>query len=219
MKPIIYYFYDAHCGWCYGFSDVIKKAFSMYNNIFQFKVISGELIDRNLSQHIGHKAEYILQAYPRVQNHTGKQFSETYIQLLQNHQHTDVECNSTMPAKALAIFKEFYPNTAINFAGLIQEAHYVDGKSLAKKETYVGIAEKYRIPMEDFHAHWDAEEDAHHHIGIADMDFCKLHGVNGYPAIGLQTEDDGQIQILQHGYTSYEQLSQLLDEVQTKLKL
>ena len=33
MQPVIYYCYDAYCGWCYGFSPVIKKIADEYKDL------------------------------------------------------------------------------------------------------------------------------------------------------------------------------------------
>ena len=32
MKPLLYYCYDAYCGWCYGFSTVIKQIAADYKD-------------------------------------------------------------------------------------------------------------------------------------------------------------------------------------------
>ena len=37
MKPKIIYCYDAYCGWCYGFSDVIKKLWGKHKENIDFE--------------------------------------------------------------------------------------------------------------------------------------------------------------------------------------
>jgi putative protein-disulfide isomerase len=41
-QPIIYYCYDAYCGWCYGFSKVMIQIEKEYKDKLQFEVLSGE---------------------------------------------------------------------------------------------------------------------------------------------------------------------------------
>ena len=44
MKPTLIYCYDAYCGWCYGFSEVMKKIHSEYKSTLEFEVLSGGMI-------------------------------------------------------------------------------------------------------------------------------------------------------------------------------
>jgi putative protein-disulfide isomerase len=44
MKPKIIYCYDAYCGWCYGFSPVIKELWLKHREQFDFETISGGMI-------------------------------------------------------------------------------------------------------------------------------------------------------------------------------
>ena len=36
QKPVIIYCYDAYCGWCFGFSKVIKRLFEEYKELFRY---------------------------------------------------------------------------------------------------------------------------------------------------------------------------------------
>jgi putative protein-disulfide isomerase len=70
MKTLIYC-YDAYCGWCYGFSKVIKKIYSEYKNKLEFEVLSGGMILPEEPVAIGATAKYIEGAYKRVEEITG----------------------------------------------------------------------------------------------------------------------------------------------------
>ena len=39
MKPTLFYCYDAYCGWCYGFSPVIKQIAATYKTQLNIEVI------------------------------------------------------------------------------------------------------------------------------------------------------------------------------------
>ncbi|HLZ88995.1 MAG TPA: hypothetical protein VKQ52_17190, partial [Puia sp.] len=60
----VYYCYDAYCGWCYGFSPVIRRIYEEYRSVLAFEVLSGGMILPGKPQHIGVMAEYIRSAYP-----------------------------------------------------------------------------------------------------------------------------------------------------------
>ena len=44
MKPLLIYCYDAYCGWCYGFSPVIKKIAEEYKDKLDIEVLSGGMM-------------------------------------------------------------------------------------------------------------------------------------------------------------------------------
>jgi len=44
MNPTLIYCYDAYCGWCYGFSPVIKKIAEDYKDIFDIGVFCGGMM-------------------------------------------------------------------------------------------------------------------------------------------------------------------------------
>ena len=75
-KFSIIYVYDALCGWCYGFSPVIKQVFEKYQAQFDFEVISGGMILGERQGPIGEVAAYIKGAYKTVEDTTGVKFGE-----------------------------------------------------------------------------------------------------------------------------------------------
>jgi hypothetical protein len=79
MTPTIYYCYDAYCGWCYGFSPVIRRLFEAYKHLLAFEVLSGGMILPETPQPIGVMADYIREAYPTVEKHTGIKFGEDWL--------------------------------------------------------------------------------------------------------------------------------------------
>lgn len=58
MKLI--YVYDALCGWCYGFSPIIKQFYKKHKNHFDsIQVVSGGMIRGERIGAIGEVAPYI----------------------------------------------------------------------------------------------------------------------------------------------------------------
>ena len=74
VKPTLIYCYDAYCGWCYGFSSVIKKIEDQYKNKLDFEVLSGGMIPSENAKHISITADYIKNAYSVVEEHTCVKF-------------------------------------------------------------------------------------------------------------------------------------------------
>jgi len=65
MKPTIFYCYDAYCGWCYGFSPVIKKLAEAYGERIPFEVLSGGMILPEQPVPISVTAGFIDKAYQK----------------------------------------------------------------------------------------------------------------------------------------------------------
>jgi putative protein-disulfide isomerase len=206
MKPIIYYIYDAHCGWCFGFSSVMKKIFGYYNNLLQFVTISGELIPRNTKVNLADKADYILAAMQRVQATTKTEFGDAYVQLLQNP--NSVIQDSIMPALAMQAVKEYYPNTAVHFAARFQAAHFIEGKNLCDINTYKELAPKFLLPVDEFIAHIAKEETFNK--AMDEMDFAKKLGINAYPTL-LHQKASNEFEILHQGYANFETIQDIIE--------
>ena len=79
MKPTVFYCYDAYCGWCYGFSPVMKKIAEEYKSQLEFEVLSGGMIIGEQVKHISKIASYIQSAYKRVEELTGIKFGEDFM--------------------------------------------------------------------------------------------------------------------------------------------
>ena len=58
-KTKILYFYDALCGWCFGFSTVIERLKSEFGHEFDFEIVSGGLSLGKKSGPIGEVSPYI----------------------------------------------------------------------------------------------------------------------------------------------------------------
>ena len=75
---LIYYF-DALCGWCYGFSPVVSKLQETYKNKIDFEVISGGLFLGNRVGTVNDVAPYIKAgAYKSVESRTGVKFGKSF---------------------------------------------------------------------------------------------------------------------------------------------
>ena len=66
MTTTLIYCYDAYCGWCYGFSEVMKKIHSEYKNKLEIEVLSGGMILPEEPYHISNMAGFISKAYKNV---------------------------------------------------------------------------------------------------------------------------------------------------------
>jgi len=122
MKPVIYYCYDAYCGWCFGFSPVISRIAETYRGQKDFETLSGGMI------------------------------GEDYLWHIRNPELSDWFPHSEKAAIALSIFKEYLPERSIECAAALQTAMHVEGRDLTDDEAYRHLLEPWGIPEDDFYA-------------------------------------------------------------------
>jgi putative protein-disulfide isomerase len=210
MKPTLYYCYDAYCGWCYGFSPVIKKIAKEYKDQLGFEVLSGGMLFTENPQHISAMAGYISKAYKHVEETTGIKFGEPWLWHIQNPQESDWFPESTKPAIALCIFKEYHPEQSIFMAADLQYALHVEGRDLTDDEAYRHLLHQYNIPEEDFYKKLHSEE--YREKAYYEFALVKQLQVKGFPCVLLQVTDS-KFYLLSNGYTDYETLKRRIDAV------
>jgi len=74
------YYYDALCGWCYGFSPVMSKIENKYSDKLDIKVISGGLFLGSRAGRVNVVAPHIKAgAYKSVELRTGVKFGKPFL--------------------------------------------------------------------------------------------------------------------------------------------
>src|SRR5450631_1556604 len=179
MNTTLIYCYDIYCGWCYGFSEVMKKINSAYKNNLQFEVLSGGMILPETPVPIAATAKYILGAYKRVEELTGVKFGEDYLWHIRHPDQSDWFPNSEKPAIALCVFKEYFPDLQVSFASDLQYALHFEGRDLTDDEAYRLLLEKYNISVEEFYEKLMDEE--YKEQAYCEFALCKQLNVSGFP--------------------------------------
>jgi len=215
MKPILIYCYDAYCGWCYGFSPVIKKIVAEYNHSFDVEVLSGGMMIGERTMPIEKIGPYIQGAYKRVEEITGIQFGEDFLWHINNPDKSDWVMNSEKPAIALCIFKELQPNLQLDFASDLQYALNYEGRDLDDDEAYRHLLEKYTIDAVDFYS--KLKNDAYREKAYYEFALCKQLSVDSFPQVLVQFNET-KFFLLSKGYTDFETLDKRMQSVIAEIK-
>ncbi len=210
MKKTLYYCYDAYCGWCYGFSPVLKKIAETFKDSLDIEVLSGGMIIGEQVMPIDKIAPYIKSAYKRVEELSGVKFGEDYLWHINNPEQSDWQMNSEKPAIALCIFKEYYPQRQVEFASDLQFALNYEGRDLDDNEAYRHLLEKYSIQPEVFYE--KLQSDVYKEQAYYEFALCKQLEVNGFPALLLQL-NDSKFYLLARGFTAYEDVKERIEKV------
>lgn len=207
------YCYDAYCGWCYGFSEVIKKIASEYKGILEFEVFSGGMVLPETPVPISATADFIRNSYRRVEELTGVKFGEDYLWHINHPEVSDWFPNSEKPAIALCVFKEFFPDLQVSFAADLQFALHFEGRDLTDDESYRLLLDKYNIPTEEFYE--KLQEEEHKEQAYYEFALCKQLNVSGFPSVFIQIAETKFYQVAQ-GYTDFPTLKERIDKVINK---
>jgi putative protein-disulfide isomerase len=202
MNPILFYCYDAYCGWCFGFSPIMKKLAEDFPNL-QIEVLSGGMVLPASPVHISNTAGYIQKAYKTVEEYAGVKFGNDYLWHINNPDLSDWYPNSEKPAIALSIFKEIYPENQVAFAADLQEALHIEGRDLTDDESYKHLLEKYSIQPALFYERLKSEEFKEK--AYYEFSLVKQLQITGFPSLLLQTSET-KFHLLARGFTPYADL-------------
>lgn len=210
MQPVLIYCYDAYCGWCYGFSPVMKQIADAFKEKLTVEVLSGGMMIRESVAPVQKIAPFIQSAYKRVEEYTGVQFGKDFLWHIENPQQSDWIMNSEKPAIALCIFKEYHPEKQLDFASDMQYALNYEGRDLDDSEAYRHLLDKYKIGAEEFYQKLMADE--YREMAYHEFALCRQLQVNAFPAVLLQTSGT-KFHLIAKGYTPYEDLSRRIDAI------
>jgi putative protein-disulfide isomerase len=210
MQPVLIYCYDAYCGWCYGFSTIIKRIAIELKDNMHTEVLSGGMILPEKPTPIIHSAGFIQKAYKTVEERTGAKFGEDYLWHIFNPEQSDWFPDSLKPAIAMCIFKDYYPDQQAEFAADLQYAHHFEGRDLTDNESYRHLLTKYDIPEEEFYAKISSNEYAEK--ARYEFALVKQLKVTGFPTVFIQV-DETRFYLVARGFTDYDSLSKNIHSV------
>ncbi len=204
------YCYDAYCGWCYGFSPVMKKIAAEYAGKLDIEVLSGGMMTGENAMPIEKIGPYIQNAYTRVEELTGIKFGEDFLWHVFHPGQSDWVMNSEKPAIALCIAKELFPERQLDFATDLQLALNAEGRDLDDDEAYRHLLEKYSIDPDSFYLKLKSGE--YRDQAYYEFSLCRQLQVTGFPSVFIQTADFRFVMVAR-GYTDYETLKLRIENV------
>ena len=134
----ILYFWDAYCGWCYGFNKLFTEFYKNHTDV-EIEIVSGGLF---ISQNSKKISEYTFNNKKIVDMYK-VEFGEAYNKVVEEG---ELVLNSVQPAIALNTIKDLLTNSKLlDFAYDMQKKFFIEGKSLSEVGTYLELCEKYDL--------------------------------------------------------------------------
>ena len=206
-KPTLVYIYDALCGWCYGFSPVMKRLQEKYGDRLHFDVLSGGMVMGSRVGPIGQVAPYIAWAYKQVEERTGVTFGEGFLKGVLEP--GTAIFSSEKPGIALTVFKAERPDEAVSFAHDLQRAVYFEGLDLQADPTYAALVQPYGLEGTAFVE--KLNDFRFKQKTYAEFQAVSKLGVTGLPTVLLLTPEKKYV--LSRGYAPFEELDGRLRQV------
>lgn len=198
----LHYVFDPLCGWCYGFSPVIRGFAEAHAGELRVEVVSGGMITGPREGAIGAVAPYIKEAYRDVERATGVRFGQAFLDGVLEE--GSAHFSSVPPSVALARFRHERPDEALAFAARLQEAIYRDGLPPADTAAYGALAAEFGLDAAAFVG--DLRDPAWAAAAAEDFRRAEAWGVTGFPT--LLAEHRGRLVVLARGYVSREELEE-----------
>jgi putative protein-disulfide isomerase len=210
MQPVLIYCYDAWCGWCYGFSPVIRQLNIEFQNLLTVEVLSGGMILPQQPAHVSIMADYVLENYEQVENTTGVSFGDDYLWHMQHPELSDWFPSSEKPAIALSVFKEYQPEHQVDFISDMQYALFWEGRDLTDDEAYRHLIHKYALDETIFYT--QLHSDVYKTKAYQDFSLCRQLQATGFPQLMLQVSDK-KIYLINRGYEDYATVSKKINQI------
>jgi len=140
---ILLYFFDPLCGWCYGFSPVIKQLYDATKRRAQWDILAGGMVVGDRIGPIGRISGFLKNALPRVEGTTGVTFGEAFTTEVLDR--GTLILSSVEPSRALQAVKILAPDRAMAFAAGLQRALYDEGRDVTNMGVLGEVAESVRV--------------------------------------------------------------------------
>lgn len=197
MKPSLIYVYDPLCGWCFGFHPVMEKIQDRFSDELHVEVKPGGLAIGERAEPIGEGYGYIKDALGQVEKTTGVEFGRNFKLLAEEGSYF---YDSFPPCRAQVVVNSIAPDKALSFAGAMQKAFFVDGKSLNETDTYHSIIDHLNINKELFDQAFESEVNRKR--TLEEFEWCKKMGATGFPTLLLKVGEE--FGVMARGYRPFD---------------
>lgn len=209
---ILYYFFDPLCGWCYGFSPVIKKFVERHKHELDVELIGGGMVRGESEKPIADMEPFIREANKKVENVSGVKFGEKFHEVLDE----GTRVYSSVPGCiALNVYKSFTDKRQLEFGTAMQQAIYKDGVDPYDMEYFADIAARLNVDKSEFLVR--SELDMYRKEAYDDFSVTQQFKVTGYPTLVLHFKDE--FFLLSKGFTDLDNLEKTFSSITNSLQM
>lgn len=187
--PILHYFYDPLCGWCYASESLIEIARQIA--YLRIELHGGGLIPEPVRLPEA-KRRQVRVADARIHDLTGQVFGPAYLDGLLDH--SDAIWHSPPTIAAVLAAEAMAKDRAFPMIAAIQRAHYVHGRRVVDPDILADLARSIGLDESEFRKRYASASIAEHIEASRGM--MRRFGLQGFPTFLL--EISGQFVRLPH---------------------
>ena len=197
---LLWYFADPMCSWCWGFSPIIEKIRSSFDEQLNIVLMLGGLRPGMKEPMSGKLREEILHHWREVHKMSGQPFSFDGAMPDGFIYDTEPACRAVITVAKLKPEKIFSSFKAIQSAFYVDQIDVTDMENLAQLANAQGVD---RVQFLQYFESDEAKESARQHVQAT-----RQAGVTGFPSLVLQQGLD--FQFIAKGYRAFEELNTLI---------
>jgi len=200
-QPILWYFADPMCSWCWGFSLVIEKLHAQYVDRLNIALMLGGLRPGTTEPMPPNLRDEILHHWHEVHRMSGQPFS------FDNAMPEGFIYDTEPASRAVITMAELDASHIFPYFRSIQSAFYVDQLDVTQQENLAELARQFEIEPDSFLAFYNSDEarqrTQQHFQGTQQA------GVRGFPSLVLQK--GSAYEFVARGYRPYDELVPLIE--------
>jgi putative protein-disulfide isomerase len=209
-NPVIEYFTDPLCPWCYAFVPIFHQFMEKYQDKFEFKYIAGGLRINPDARPMNADDKDMLYGYwETVEMETGQKFDMSAVDALEFAFNTEPAC------RAIVAVKNLYPQRVFDFELNLLKAFYSQRRNPTAIDTFSQVIAEMNLSQDEFEKAYDSQEI----IDKANQDFALTKSQENPLLPMVFIVHQGISQLLTKGYCSLEMLEEMLAETQTNKNL
>ena len=202
-SPVLWYFADPMCSWCWGFSPVIAEIKKKYASRIKIALVMGGLQPGETNVLSDSSREEIFHHWQQVKEQSGQRFSFDNAMPEGFIYNTEPASRAVITVGSIDAAKNFEYFTAI------QAAFYTKNQDVTQAENLQKIAADCGIDAEEFITLFSSEElleNTQKHFQHA-----RKVGVSGFPTLILI--NNNELHVLTRGFQKYEGISAELEQL------
>lgn len=203
-KAVLIYVGDPMCSWCYGISEEFSKTADAFSDELKVEMLMGGLRPHN-TQSMNDLKDFLKEHWQHVNEASGQPFKYDVLE------RTDWLYDTEPACRAVVLARQLSPGSEVDFFKAVQRAFYFENKNPGDLQTYLEIAEKLEIDVEEFEHLINTEELQQ----ATRDDFARSGelGVRGFPTIILQTKEKSHL--IANGFSTAEEMTRKIKNVLT----
>ncbi len=201
-KPILIYYADPMCSWCWGFSPVFERVHRDCADRFEVALVMGGLRPGTTEPLDEGTKATIREHWEHVHEMSGQPFDFAFFE------RTDFKYDTEPACRAVVAARELQPGSEFSMLRAVHQAFYAENRDVTDAGMLCDVAEAEGFERRAFQSHF---EDQKTRLATGN-DFSLTHstGIQGFPALVAGFEDEG-LTAITVGYQPFEAIAPAIE--------